>query len=250
MAGDEREGAPRGTLGTVFNAARILNELATGPPYQQLTDLADSAQLSLPTAHRLLRSLVVADLVQQDPRTSRYGLGPELVRLSEQYLSRLPVIRAAGPYLGDLRNRTKGTVTLSILVGADVVHVDRIDGEDVGGVFRNPARLQTAVSCAAGHVLLAHAGTTDDRGGATAGDVTPSAEQLGEWRGAPHVIREGQPMEMSEIAVPIHDASVRVVAALAVSGAPAAFSREVLERDVAPYLLRTAAAISGTLGSG
>ena len=77
----------RDRLGTVRNAVVLLQLLAEGPAYQHLTDLADRSGLSLPTVHRLLRSLVLAELVEQDPRSSRYGLGPELTRLSHRYLS-------------------------------------------------------------------------------------------------------------------------------------------------------------------
>lgn len=226
------ESPPRGTLGTVFNAARVLRELSTGPAHQQLTDLAERSGMSLPTVHRLLRSLVVAGMVEQHPRTSRYGLGPELVRLSEQYLSRLPVLKAARPYLGELRNLTKGTVTLSILVGEEVVSVDRMDGEHVGGVFRDTARLQQAMSCAAGLALLNCASGSD---GAEPAD-------------APYVIHHRRAAGFAEIAAPIQDPHAGAVAALTVTGSPTVFTDEVLHRDIAPHLLRTTAAVAGALG--
>ena len=87
---------PRGTLGTVRNATLLLELLAQGAAFQQLTELAERSGLSLPTVHRLLRSLVAAGLVEQDPDSARYGLAPELVRLAERYLSRLPIFRLAG----------------------------------------------------------------------------------------------------------------------------------------------------------
>src|SRR6266511_2037627 len=84
MDPDSLAQAPRGTLGTVRNAMLLLDLLSEGPPYQQLTDLAERSGLSLPTVHRLLRSLAVSGLVEQDPASLRYGLGPELVRLPQR----------------------------------------------------------------------------------------------------------------------------------------------------------------------
>ncbi len=95
MQGDDQ----RGTLGTVRNATQLLSLLAEGPAYNQLTDLAERSGMSLPTVHRLLRSLALAGLVEQDPRSLRYSLGPEIVRLSERYLDRLPILRTLSPYL-------------------------------------------------------------------------------------------------------------------------------------------------------
>jgi DNA-binding transcriptional ArsR family regulator len=78
----------RGSLGTVRNATLLLSLLAEGPAYNQLTDLAERSGMSLPTVHRILRSLALAGLVEQDPRSLRYSLGPEVVRLAERYLDR------------------------------------------------------------------------------------------------------------------------------------------------------------------
>ena len=72
--GSHAREAPPGTLGTVHNAVTLLRLLAEGPAYQPLTDLAARSGMAVPTVHRLLRSLVVAGFVEQDPTSSRYGL--------------------------------------------------------------------------------------------------------------------------------------------------------------------------------
>src|SRR5256714_14886717 len=107
----------RGTLGTMRNAAVLLQLLSEGPLQVPFTELSERSGLSPSTTHRLLRSLVLAGLVQQDPRTSRYSLGLHVVRLSESYLSRQPVLRALGPYLVELRTLTEATVLVELLVG-------------------------------------------------------------------------------------------------------------------------------------
>src|SRR5438132_8159920 len=151
MGGDDR----RGTLGTVRNATLLLQLLSEGPAYIQLTELADRSGMSLPTVHRLLRSLALAGLVEQDPKSLRYSLGPEVVRLSERYLDRLPVLRALGPYLVELRDATKATVLVAILVRTSVVYVERVDGEDRAGRYRETHRVHNALDTAAGRLLLA-----------------------------------------------------------------------------------------------
>ncbi len=145
-----------GSLGTVRNAAVLLDLLAEGTAHQQLSDLADRAGLSLPTVHRLLRSLVLAGLVEQDPRTSRYGLGPELVRLAHRYLARLPLAGALAPYLGQLRDETGCTVRVEMLVHTSVVVIDRVDRVG-GGLYREPHRVRTALSSPGGRLLAARA---------------------------------------------------------------------------------------------
>src|SRR5438132_1118079 len=146
MQGDEH----RGTLGTVRNATLLLSLLAEGPAYNQLTDLAERSGMSLPTVHRLLRSLALAGLVEQDPRSLRYSLGPDIVRLSERYLDRLPTLRALSPYLRELRDTTKTTILVALLVRTSIIYVDRVDGEEGAGVFREAHRVHPALDTAAG----------------------------------------------------------------------------------------------------
>lgn len=240
--------APRGTLGTVHNAALLLTLLSEGPPHHALTDLAERSGMSLPTLHRLLRSLVAAGLAEQDASSSRYGLGPQLPRLAERYLQRLPVATAATPYLVDLRVTTGATVSLATLAGTDTVLADRLDGEDVGGIHRDAGRVQPALETAAGRVLLAHAPLPVWHEA-----LERSADGLGDdvresWRAA-ELVRHVAPAPAArpEIASPIR-AGDQVVAALALSGSAVQLTDEAIDQLHAPHLLRAAASISRVLG--
>lgn len=259
------QGTSRGTLGTVRNAAVLLDLLSSGPAYQQLTDLADRSGLSLPTVHRLLRSLIVAGLAEQDSESSRYSLGPELVRLSESYLGRLPVLRALAPYLVQVRNATKATVLVALLVRGAVVYVDRVDGEDSGGPFRITRRSRSAFDTAAGRVLVAHAdaaawqaavdghsdlgGHGDEGGqGGQGGHGFTDADRAS-WSSAPYLVVGGDSAldDHPEVAVPVYDGRGQVLAALAATGTAESFPPDLLAERVAPQLLRTARAAGATL---
>ena len=240
--------APRGTLGTVHNAALLLTLLSEGPAHHALTDLAERSGMSLPTLHRLLRSLLVARLVEQDPESLRYGLGPQLPRLAERFLARLPATSTATPYLVDLRATTGATVTLVMLAGTDAVFADRIDGEDVGGVHRDASRVRPALETAAGRLLLAHA---DDAVWKEALATTvdgPAIHDREEWRSA-EIVRHTPPAPASwpEIATAIHAGS-RVAAALGLSGPASQLTDEAIDQVYAPHLLRAATSISRALG--
>ena len=185
---DALQEAP-GSLGTVRNAALLLQLLAEGPAFQQLTDLADRSGLSLATVHRLLRSLVLADLVEQDPQSSRYGLGPELTRLSHRRLARLPVLGALAPYLGQVRDAVGGTVRVDVVVRTAVVSIDRIDGSGAGvGLYRDPHGPRLALDTVAGRLLLSRA--DDERWKQALAEVDEPTRALAEherddWAKAP-----------------------------------------------------------------
>lgn len=217
--GSESGTAGRGGLGTVRNAVRLLELLGEGPAYQQLSDLAERSGMSVPTVHRLLRSLVLADLVVQDPRSSRYGLGPELTRLSSHYLSRLPLLGALSPYLSQLRDEVEHTIHVEILVHGEVIYVDRVDGTGPGP-FRDAHRVTSALSCAGGRLLAAR---SDDRGWqaclARAKDEDREAatdEARARWAVAGHLALAPEDVTLpAEVAVPVVDGQGATVAVLA-----------------------------------
>lgn len=242
---------PRGTLGTVRNAVLLLDLLTDGPAYQQLTDLAERSGLSIPTVHRLLRSLVLADLVEQDPGSSRYSLGPEVARLSQRYLGRLPILGALSPYLVSLRDTLAVTIHVSVLVRDTVVYVDRVDAAD-GGPYRDSHRVADALATASGRLLGARA---DDETWAqcVAAYRGPldgeQAELRSTWASAPYLLSpEVVSGASGEVAVPVLDASGRPVAALAAS-VPRGTDDE-RARDIAEHLARAANAAGRTLGHG
>jgi IclR family transcriptional regulator, acetate operon repressor len=241
--------AERGGLGTVRNAVRLLELLGEGPAYQQLTDLAERSQMSIPTVHRLLRSLVLAELVVQDPRSSRYGLGPELTRLSHHYLARLPLLGALGPYLSQVRDQVHSTVHVQVLVRGEVVYIDRVDGDD-RGPYREAHRVQPALDSAGGRLLAARASDevwTVVLEGLGPAESTQAQEQRGTWAVAEHLaLSPRDPILPAEVAVPVVDGQGVTVAALAANVADADDSTAVA--GVAAHLGRAAKAAGRTLG--
>jgi IclR family transcriptional regulator, acetate operon repressor len=231
----------RGTLGTVRNASTLLDLLSDGPAHKQLSDLAERSGLSLATVHRLLRSLVAAELVAQDPVSSRYSLGPELVRLSERYLDRLPLLQRLRPYLVDLRNRTSATVIVALLVRDNVVNVERIDGPDAGSTVQRMARTQPAHLTAAGRLLLGRSGPDAWKRYADR-DEPPTIKDFESWADADLLDGAVEGLRGHvEVAVPIMAPEGSPPAALVATGGPPAFSREQLVNEIGPELQQTAA---------
>ncbi|HEX6197315.1 MAG TPA: IclR family transcriptional regulator [Jiangellaceae bacterium] len=233
----------RGTLGTVRNASALLDLLSNGPAYQQLSDLAERCSLSLPTVHRLLRSLVAAGLVEQDAASSRYSLGPELVRLSERYLDRLPLLQRLRPYLVDLRNRTSATIIVAMLVRDMIVNVERIDGVDAANTVQRMARSSPAHHTAAGRLLLGRAGPYAWKQYLNGQhDDPPTVPELEGWAAADllHGTVDGLRTH-TEVAVPILHPDGSAAAALVATGGPPAFTQDHLVDEIGPELQQTAA---------
>lgn len=242
---------PRGTLGTVRNAALLLDLLSQGAALQTLTELAERSGLTMPTVHRLLRSLVVAGLAEQDPASSRYGLGPELARLSHSYLDRLPVLRALSPYLVGLRDQVAATVEVAVLSRAQVLYVERVDGAS-GALYRDSHRVLPALRTAAGRLLAARA---DDAtwdlalAEAPADERADLATQRLAWAGAEYLVTgDGAGRAAAELAVPVIDGRGDTPAVLTVE--LAAGEDDPTLAQLVAQLRRTAQAAGRAVGNG
>ncbi len=244
MTTNEESGA-RGTLGTVRNAMLLLELMSEGPAYRPLSDLAQASGLTLPTVHRLLRSLVLAQLVEQEARTSRYGLGPELTRLSQRYLARLPILGALSPYLVPLRDHVSATVHVAILVRGAV------DSDD-SGLYRGSRRTEPAFATPAGRVLVSRADKEEwnlalDRADDVLGKEAEAERDS--WAAAPFLTMTGTlSMIPREVAVPVFDGAGQAAAALAAS-LPAGADQSRID-DIVGHLTHAASAAGRTLGHG
>ena len=83
----ERELRPAGdtqVLGSVSNAARVLKEFGKDRPDLGVSDLARRLGLGKSTTHRLLHTLAVERLLDQDPESGRYRLSATVQELGTE----------------------------------------------------------------------------------------------------------------------------------------------------------------------
>ena len=109
------------------------------------------ARLELPnsTVHGIVRTLAVHGMVEQEPGSLRYMLGPAVLRLSSVYLDSLEFRSRALKWAEELARRTGASVRAGVLLLDDVIvvhHEPRPDGSrqmpEVGFVI--PAHAECA----------------------------------------------------------------------------------------------------------
>ena len=112
---------------TVERAADVLL-LFTRSPSSALgvTEIATALSFSKAAVHRILTSLRNKGLVEMDPITHRYALGPGILNLGLTYLDRLDVRKMAIPELAQLSEATQETATLSVRTGWTRVYLDQV----------------------------------------------------------------------------------------------------------------------------
>ncbi|MHC5306813.1 IclR family transcriptional regulator [Bartonella sp. LJL80] len=94
----------------------------------RLADIAEEAQLSRSTTHRLLSGLISVGLVEQDPETLRYKPGFILYALGKKASARFGLLQIAESSMKKLALETGDTVYLQIRSGDEAVCIGRREG--------------------------------------------------------------------------------------------------------------------------
>jgi DNA-binding IclR family transcriptional regulator len=143
-----------GGLSSVDNALRLLGLLGE----RRALRVAEAAALlgvAQSTAHRLLTALRAHGFAIQDKSNGAYRPGPALTEIGLAAIGRLDIRRVARPTLELLRDRTKETISLSLLEGRDVRFVDCVEGTRSVRVGSRTGLVLPASCTAGGKALLA-----------------------------------------------------------------------------------------------
>ncbi len=134
----------------------ILDSFDTGHRSLTLSEIAQRAGLTLPTAHRLVRELAAWGALRRTS-TGRYVVGRRLWDLGLLAPVQTGLLDVAAPFLQDLYGATLATVHLAVRDGADVLYLDRIAGHASVPVVSKAGSRLPMYSTGVGKVLLAHA---------------------------------------------------------------------------------------------
>jgi len=92
----------------------ILRAISTGHRAMMLKDIAAAADMPASKVHRYIVSLVRCGLVEQDPMTSRYDLGPFALSLGLVAVDRLDRVKLGLSAIAELRDEVNQTTALAV----------------------------------------------------------------------------------------------------------------------------------------
>jgi DNA-binding IclR family transcriptional regulator len=114
---------------SIERALTLMREIAAhNRSGSRLLDLATRTGLQRPTVHRMLKCLALENMVQQDPETHRYYLGPMVFELGLTAAPRFNLREICHPSMTRIAEATGDTVFLTQRSGLDSVCVDRHEG--------------------------------------------------------------------------------------------------------------------------
>jgi IclR family transcriptional regulator, pca regulon regulatory protein len=242
----------------------ILSCFTPDSPVQGIADLADMLGMSRSTTHRYVITLVALGYLEQVKEGRKYRLALSVIDLGMRAMNSMSLREHARPLLGELRQRTGYTTSLTVLDGPEILYLDRLPGArrgqrkiDLGLTIG--ARLP--LHCTAmGKLMLAYLYddaqrtlmdelTLSKRGPNTIGSKKALKTELATIREAGLAINdEALAPDLIAIAVPVRCESHEVVAAINLAANKTIIGIEQLVAALAPHLISTADRISGRLG--
>ena len=210
-----------------FSALQVLSQVDRD---MDLAGLAEKTGLPKSTLVRLLHTMKLHNIVQQDSKTRRYRLGWGLIHLGKAAEHQVDLERIVRPYLEQLANETSETASFATLEGTRAVYLAQVLTDSIiRGV--PPIGAELPLHCTAvGKVLLTSFSDEQIEKLAAENGLTrmtdrtiDNTEQL--RREITIVSEQGYALDNEEaerggrcIAAPIHDETGQVIAALSITG--------------------------------
>ena len=141
-----------GGVQSVERVFGLLDVITASGGESSLSELAQRAELPLPTIHRLLRTLIPLGYVRQLPNRS-YALGPGLIRLG--YAAGLQLGTHAQPVLQGLVDELGESANMAVLDGRMVVYVGQAQSSQSMRMFTEVGRRAHLHDTGVGKAILA-----------------------------------------------------------------------------------------------
>ncbi|KTR82008.1 IclR family transcriptional regulator [Leucobacter chromiiresistens] len=149
---EEAASKPTGRVQSVERAFELLEALADGGGTLTLSELADQSKLSLPTVHRLIRTLSDHGYVRQR-EDRRYSLGSRLMRLGDGASTQLGVF--ARPQLAWLVAELQESANMAVREADQVLYIAQVPSPHSVRMFTEVGRRAPMHNTGVGKAILA-----------------------------------------------------------------------------------------------
>jgi IclR family transcriptional regulator, pca regulon regulatory protein len=248
---------PAGYVKSLERGLAVIACFSADRPKLTLSEVARQVGLSRAAARRSLITLQTLGYVRSEGRD--FYLTPRVLTLGYAYLSSLSLADVAQAHLTNLANEVHESCSASVLDDSDIVYVARAATKRIMTISLSVGTRLPAYATSMGRVLLA--ALRDDRLDAYLDNATlaPLTERTlvdrdrlrtevertrtRGWCLVDQELEDG----VRSIAVPVHDAAGRVVAAVNTSAHATRVPLTTLQRSFLPKLRSCAAAIDAEL---
>ncbi len=246
-------------INSILRAGNILKCFSRGKGTFKMSKISAQVGLDRSTTYRILLSLEKCGLVEKDPQTGEYSLGPAALEIGSAFLGRTDLIQIAKPIMADLALKAQETVNLAVLNEREILYIDKVDSPRSVGVMSKVGQRNPVYCTSLGKALLAFQPV--DRQGRileaiefkplTPNTITSKKKLIRELQA---VRKQGYALDRREIeedveciSAPIRDHQGSAVAAVSISG-PQRKIGTPQEKGFVAAVVQAAAQISAKLG--
>lgn len=222
-----------------------------------IEDVAARTGLTRSNAHRTLQTLMHAGYVERDPGTGSYRGTLKMFALGVRQQGQMDVRKIAPPHMAILARDSGETIHLSILDGADVIYIDKIDSVQPIRAYSMVGGRAPAHAVATGKALLSAQSPArlealpEELARFTPATITEREalkQELAKAARVGYAINRGEWREgVGGLAAPVFDGFERPVAALGISG-PLDRLTPGRMKELAPRVIEVTAQLSQAMG--
>ena len=240
---------------------RVLNLFDEQRPSWRITDLAAAAGIPVPTAFRVVMTLVGDGYLDHLP-SGDYRPGVATLRLGTAALRSLDLVTIATPKLQQLGEQTGETVNLAVLTGDRVLYLVRFRNSDLVTANIQVGSTLPAVTTSIGKLLLAHLSDNDlseritsasfpvQRGPNAKVSLAQLREELDRIRSQGWALQDEElAYGLRSVAAPVRGSTGAVIAGVNIAVQARDWSTERLVNELRPAIVATCRSITELLAS-
>ncbi len=252
--------AAQGQVKSLSRALSLLECLgAAGGTGMNLSELANTLQMPLSTAHRLLNSMLAAGFVEFDEHQTRWSVGLKTFVIGSSYLKKRDFVVCSRPFMSDLVAETGETSNLAILNNDNIVFIAQVECDEVMRMVVPPGSRGPVHATAVGKALLSALGKQQalaiaSRAGLVAlteKTITKPDKLAGELAAINErgfaIDDEEQKPGLRCIAANVHNEYGEAVCAISISGPAVRIPRKRMGQ-LGGFVMETAARITAAIG--
>lgn len=259
MSGDGSPMGRREVMGGLAKGLEVLRTFSRAKPHMTLSEIAARAGLPAATARRCLNTFEELGYVTRNGR--QFLLRPKVLEIGAVYLDSMDIETLTRTHLEEMARETGDSAAMAVMSGTEIVYVARASVRTLVRMEAHVGSHFPAHATSMGRVLLA--GLSPERlteyfakakleklTEKTVSDRAELEKQIANCRRDGYaVVEEELALGVVALAVPVHDANGRVVAALNSSSHSRHTTGAALVAQRLPTLQRIARAISEELAS-
>jgi len=227
---------------SVIKSLNILNLFSESRQELSISEISKILSLGISTTYRLISTLKYKNYIEQNPLNLKYKLGYAF--LNKAFLvshNEADIIKKSMPYLENLRDFTKESVSLAVLDGANIVYIAKADSYETLRTNIEIGKKMPAYNTALGRILLAYLLPEQFNRLFSKDNLLVSAPcsnlDISEFKQYLEKVREeGIALDNEEcvpgircMAAPIVDANGEVLTAISISGPTVRFTLEKID---------------------